>query len=504
MLGAALGAARQGLGGQYVLPPAPGVGAMNAAAGGQAGWGALYQHLGGGAGAVAAAAGPPAHHILHGPPCAHVQPQQQCHGMQACVGVPAHMVDVWMSAYVHGQGLTCLGQVIGALFEVVLFESNGVRNGTALFRVNSRHPADAHGFFLEGTFTASSDPTKSAILSAMSGAVGGAVIHVCFQDAMQCAQYVQWPNRSVLHVDTARERHPAGLHEEWIPLQLKVRDVHRIDPQLPLGMQGGGGGCPGPAGPAQAAARPPAAAAGLGDAADDKKQLAPTPSELEKKVAELRERLHRTRKERSLNSVLGGLATRKKKVKKKKRKKKDTDEDDESGSSSSDMTDFSLAPSRSDGHSIQMLAGAQPGALLAHGVQQIKRFLIGRGGATDSEVENLSSVVMTYLNSVWHGAHPHHQVGKRSAQEIRTIGECLDALLRGELSELGDMLMQRLKAIQQAHTDGHWNVAGQLEICQSADVSLISEKEKRAALKGTETTLKIEESLKKAKRESHP
>ena len=40
-------------------------------------------------------------------------------------------------------------------------------------------------------------------------------------------------------------------------------------------------------------------------------------------------------------------------------------------------------------------------------------------------------------------------------KEMRVVGEALDALLRGELAELGDLLMQRLKAIEQAKKDGH-------------------------------------------------
>eukprot|EP00959_Pyramimonas_sp_CCMP1952_P454421 9469888-Pyramimonas_sp.AAC.1 len=55
-------------------------------------------------------------------------------------------------------------------------------------------------------------------------------------------------------------------------------------------------------------------------------------------------------------------------------------------------------------------------------------------------------------------------MGVRNVRELRAIGECLDALLRAELDHLGDLLMQRMKAIEQATKDGHWQVAQHLEL----------------------------------------
>ena len=65
---------------------------------------------------------------------------------------------------------------------------------------------------------------------------------------------------------------------------------------------------------------------------------------------------------------------------------------------------------------------------------------------------------------------------------MRMVGECLDALTRGELPRVGDMLMQRLRAMEQATKDGHWHVAQHLELVGSTDIGLASRAEVSSAM----------------------
>ena len=64
---------------------------------------------------------------------------------------------------------------------------------------------------------------------------------------------------------------------------------------------------------------------------------------------------------------------------------------------------------------------------------------------------------------------------------MRTLAEALDALLRGELAAVGDLLMQRLKALEVATKDGDWHVARQLELIPENDVGLAAPGERREA-----------------------
>ena len=108
-----------------------------------------------------------------------------------------------------------------------------------------------------------------------------------------------------------------------------------------------------------------------------------------------------------------------------------------------------------DGNRIQVTGEGEPGKLLASGLQQIKSYLSLRGGAGgNGDNDELASVVLQYVNSVFHGAHPQSSMSLRDSRELRTIAECIDALLAGDLPHLGDLLKQRLKAVQTAVAQG--------------------------------------------------
>ena len=53
------------------------------------------------------------------------------------------------------------------------------------------------------------------------------------------------------------------------------------------------------------------------------------------------------------------------------------------------------------------------------------------------------------------------------------------------------MLMQRLKAIEQSHKDGHWNTAQHLELCGDLDVGLAPREELQEAIRGRLTQDKL-------------
>ena len=58
----------------------------------------------------------------------------------------------------------------------------------------------------------------------------------------------------------------------------------------------------------------------------------------------------------------------------------------------------------------------------------------------------------------------------RNSREMRTIAECFDALLAGDLPQLGDLLVQRLKALQLATVEGNRSLAQHMELVQEIDV----------------------------------
>ena len=100
----------------------------------------------------------------------------------------------------------------------------------------------------------------------------------------------------------------------------------------------------------------------------------------------------------------------------------------------------------------------------------------------------MASSVAQYITSM----------GVRYVREMRMIGECPDARTRGDLPQLGDMLMQKLKAIEQTTKDGHWKVAEHLELVDSTDIGLASSAEVSAAVATYSEGAKLKERLSRA------
>ena len=81
------------------------------------------------------------------------------------------------------------------------------------------------------------------------------------------------------------------------------------------------------------------------------------------------------------------------------------------------------------------------------------------------------------------GPAAHGQPGLRNEREFRTLAESIDHLASGRLDAMGDVLMQRFRAVEKAVQDnGSWETARHLEIIPPALPTTLSEKERAQAL----------------------
>jgi len=406
--------------------------------------------------------------------------------------------------------------------EVVIYEPGGKAAGSAIVFVTKVWPSSAAGQFLEISFVGTNVHAMSNIIQQALPPTGLGCVHVCRTSSATCQFVTTWPGRVALHTDTTRTRPVHSLSEPWLPpatlAGAAVANAKRsaaaalASAQVP--QAAAGGGTPAPLPPPAAA--PPAAAP-------------PADAGLVKKANELRTRLLAMKKD-SLNTIaaraVGSIAKAseakaakkrkkkksrrraKKKAKKKAKRSKRNQADggvvvdsstSTSSSSSSDSDDSSesgsdvggLKSSQLRGSGIASVSKSKPGYLLESGLSQIKRFLSQRNGGSPDEQQAMAANVVQYITSVWSGVHPTSEMGLRNAREMRTIGECLDALVSGDLLGVGDMLMQRLKAIEQSHKDGHWNTAQHLELCGDLDVGLAPREELQEAIRGRLTYDKL-------------
>ena len=325
----------------------------------------------------------------------------------------------------------------GTILEGSTLDAGMVVDGTALFKVDCCYQPDAHGVFFAASFCGASSPQRAQELDAVFTTPGGMppLLHLCVSHRSTCRQTV--PGRHTLHVDLFRTRSPFGVLEPWARHGLLVAATPHLPAPLPAG-QGPGLGPPGPA-----------------------DVLA-----LEKKVSKLQEQLKRR--------GVPGQGLFEAALRGQKKKKKDSDDEE------TEEPLFQSAPSLSGANGVQVVARSLPGALFSRGVEEITRFLGEREGATGEDAADLPARTLAYLNSIFHGRHPPAEVGPRTCKEMRTLALAIDSLARGELPQVGDLLMQRFKALEMAVGDKSWAVASQLEVAEDLP-GLTTMEEKQAA-----------------------
>jgi hypothetical protein len=82
-------------------------------------------------------------------------------------------------------------------------------------------------------------------------------------------------------------------------------------------------------------------------------------------------------------------------------------------------------------------------------------------------------------------------IPQRNLREMQTICTVLDHLALGRLNEAGDVMAQRLKALEVSNVDGHWKRAEQLELVASESTSLVNRSELKLAQKEVEADWKV-------------
>ena len=107
------------------------------------------------------------------------------------------------------------------------------------------------------------------------------------------------------------------------------------------------------------------------------------------------------------------------------------------------------------------------------------------------------AVAVAWLLTVYLNQHSAKDLGPRTMRELRTLCHTLDLLIQGKLAEAMGVLAQRVKALERAQADGHWDAAQWMELIPTGAVQLIPRRESRQALREAE-----EESKLRARRKS--
>ena len=184
------------------------------------------------------------------------------------------------------------------------------------------------------------------------------------------------------------------------------------------------------------------------------------------------------------------------KKKKKKKKKAGSSSGGTSSNSSLDSDEDLYGKDAQKYQSLLQKAKRRPGKLLRKGLEQMSQYLAARVGESEDVGETWRDQrVGAYLNQVLFTQHPPKEIGARNVRELITLGECIDLLMSNELPRLGDVLMQRLKAVEASLSEG-WAVASQQELIPGPRPAPA---EKSFAAKQALQHQKLEELLRKRK-----
>ena len=205
-----------------------------------------------------------------------------------------------------------------------------------------------------------------------------------------------------------------------------------------------------------------------------------------------------------------GEGRRNKEGKKVAKKKKDKDRGRRRRRRSSESSSRSRTGSDSQGEfygkdssryeSLAEKARKKPGMLLKSGLAQMAKYLTIRTGGTEEEASRSwrDQRVGAYLNQVLFAQHPQEKLGMRNVRELITLGEAIDFLMEGQFAAAGDVLMQRMKAVESSVTDG-WQLASHQELIPPAKATLSTNLEKSWVAKQALQAKKLEESIKAKK-----
>ena len=101
------------------------------------------------------------------------------------------------------------------------------------------------------------------------------------------------------------------------------------------------------------------------------------------------------------------------------------------------------------------------------------------------------AVAVAWLLTVYLNQHSAKDLGPRTMRELRTLCHTLDLLVQGKVAEAMDVLAQRVKALERAQADGHWDAAQWMELIPTGAVQLIPRRESRQALREAEEESKL-------------
>eukprot|EP00435_Cladocopium_sp_Y103_P061594 s1327_g23.t1 len=333
---------------------------------------------------------------------------------------------------------------------------------------------------------------------------GGGVYHLCGSRLQDCPMRLSRADRrELVHVQRWRMVNPLIMAEneymkalavelvkDWVQGFVPAERVPEPAVGRAPGPPGGGGGDHTGLDRAAEEARKGGAAEELGAEGQRKEKKVPEKIEprgsvgalLERRAAEQREAWRKKESERKRKKKERGRSRSRRRHKRRSKERSATSSRSRSagGGSTQSSESFQLPSARGEDE-LWRLSKRHPGRLLKAAMKELQRYLGDRAGTEEGEDDWSRYRMMGYINQIVMSRFPAGQMGVRNQREMVTLGTGVDLLLAGRLPELGDLMIQRLKALETSLGDQSWQTARHQELIPPMAASLTGELERRKA-----------------------
>jgi len=171
-------------------------------------------------------------------------------------------------------------------------------------------------------------------------------------------------------------------------------------------------------------------------------------------------------------------------------------DDDEGEAAGVDSQLFREAPAGRAAESLAMVARRHPGRLFEQGLGRIRERLVALQGGTGAARDGLELCrVLSFYHEVVFRPRVPGRMSVHTEREMATLAECVDCLVEGDLGRLGDIMLQRYKALEKSVQDESWTIAAELEVLEHSRTGLATDEEVFRGTKRQLHTARLQQTL---------
>jgi hypothetical protein len=140
-----------------------------------------------------------------------------------------------------------------------------------------------------------------------------------------------------------------------------------------------------------------------------------------------------------------------------------------------------------------VLAERRPGEVMAAGLERIRRSLSSLHG--DQVLADQSRRIMNFYHEIVLLPALATTPNVHTRRKMETLSAAIDCLVEGNPDRCGDLLLGRYKALEEACSESHWDVARELEVLPQKTIGIATDEERQRAAMIRARTLRLQQAV---------